>query len=137
MVTSRRHVSLSREFFAHVDEPEDEADYQRDHDQQDAPRWPQPGGRLQELTSSNTPMTTEALRPPLMILTTKKSPMTSVMTKIDAQRDAGLGQRDHDLGHDAETRPAPPSTAASISDRSIRAIELKIGTIMKRVNRWT
>ena len=34
-------------------------------------------------------------------------------------------------------RLAPPSTAASSSDGSMRAIELKIGTIMNSVKRWT
>ena len=54
-----------------------------------------------------------------------------------AQRDAAFAQRQHDLAQD---RPAcwrrhrsPPRSAA----RSMRAIELKIGTIMNSVNRWT
>ena len=31
----------------------------------------------------------------------------------------------------------PPSSAASTIERSMRAMELKIGTIMNSVNKWT
>ena len=53
-----------------------------------------------------------------------------------AQRDAGLGERQHDL---ADHLPglAPPSTAASTIAGSMRAMALKIGTIMNSVNRCT
>ena len=70
-------------------------DHQRDDDQQHyrAGR----GRRVEQGRVVDRAETTEALWPPLMILTTKKSPITSVMTKIEPKRDARLGQRDHDL----------------------------------------
>ena len=71
-----------------------------------------------------------------MILTTKKSPITSAITKIEPSAipvfESGITTVVR------MRRPlAPPSRAASSSARSMRAIELKIGTIMNSVNRWT
>ena len=81
-------------------------------------------------------MTTEALWPPLMIFTTKKSPITRVMTKIEPSAmpvfDSGST-----ISVTMRQRPAPASCAASIRLWSMRAIELKIGTTMNSVNRWT
>src|SRR5258708_35966925 len=73
---------------------------------------------------------------PLMTLTTKKSPITSVTTKIDPNAIHVL-----DIGTTMSQmmrQPlAPPSRAASISDLSILAMALKIGTIMNSVNKCT
>ena len=80
--------------------------------------------------------TTEALCPPLMILTTKKSPMTSAMTKIEPSAMPVFDQRNHDLGDH------PPAAGAGIDGGlddagSIRAMELNRVTIMNSVKRCT
>ena len=54
---------------------------------------------------------TEALWPPLIMLTTKKSPITSVMTKIEPSAIPVLRQRDDDLPDDA------PAAAAAVERR--------------------
>src|SRR5258706_14454597 len=73
---------------------------------------------------------------PLMTLTTKKSPITRVITKIDPKaipvRESGITMSQMML-----QALAPPSWAASISDLSILAMELKMGTIMNSVNKCT
>ena len=63
--------------------------------------------------------------------------MTSVTTKQGAEGDAGLAERQDDVPDDAPARRRRRRCAASSSDLSMRAIELKIGTIMNSVNRWT
>ncbi len=71
-----------------------------------------------------------------MTFTTKKSPITSVMTKIEPSAmpvfDSGST-----ISVRIRQRPAPASYAASSKLRSMRAMELKIGTTMKSVNKWT
>ena len=80
--------------------------------------------------------TTEPDWPPLIVRTTKKSPMTSAMTKIEPS-----AMPVFDSGSTTSQITcqgfAPPSTAASISAGSMRAMELKIGTIMNSVKRCT
>ncbi len=61
--------------------------------------------------------------------------MISVSTKIDPMAMPGL-QSGTMTFHRVCQALAPASLAASISDRSIRIIELKIGTIMNTVSRW-
>src|SRR5690242_9586533 len=79
---------------------------------------------------------TEALWLPLITFTTKKSPMTSVMTKIEPSAipvlDSGTT-----MSQMMRQPLLPPSRAASMSERSMRAMELKIGTIMNSVNKCT
>jgi hypothetical protein len=71
-----------------------------------------------------------------MTRTTKKSPMVSAITKIEPSAIPVL-----DRGITIVVRicqaAAPPSRAASMIAGSMRAMELKIGTIMNSVNRWT
>ena len=65
-----------------------------------------------------------------------KSPITMVMTKIEP-----MAMPVFDSGMTTLARTcqplAPASRAASISDLSMRSMELRIGTIMKAVSRWT
>jgi hypothetical protein len=94
------------------------------------------GGYCRSAISLDIANTTLPLWPPLMILITKKSPMVSAITKIEPSaipvRDSGITMLVR------IRRPlAPPSRAASMSAGSIRAMELKIGTIMNSVNRCT
>src|SRR5207253_3021334 len=94
------------------------------------------GGYWRMAISFDIAATTEALCPPLITFTTKKSPITSAMTKMEPSAmpvfESGIT-----MSVMIRNRLAPPSAAASITARSMRAIELKIGTIMKRENRWT
>src|SRR2546426_7059976 len=94
------------------------------------------GGYCRMAISLDIAATTEALCPPLITFTTKKSPMTSAMTKMEPSAmpvlDSGIT-----MSVMTRNRLAPPSTAASITARSMRAIEVKIGTIMNKENRWT
>jgi hypothetical protein len=70
------------------------------------------------------------------MFTTKKSPITSVITKMEPSAipvlDSGTT-----ISQMMRQPLLPPSSAASMTERSMRAIELKIGTIMNRVNRCT
>ena len=70
--------------------------------------------------------------PPPSTFTVTKSPMTMVMTKIEPMTMPGLasGRMTWRIVCHSE---APASRAASISDWSMRIIELKIGTIMNSV----
>ena len=86
--------------------------------------------------SSKMEETTDALRPPLITLMTKKSPITSTMTKIEPKA-MPLRESGTMTSHMMRAELAPASRAASISALSMRAIELKIGTIMNSVKRWT
>ena len=76
------------------------------------------------------------LSPPLITRMTKKSPMTSVTTKIEPSampvRDSGAM-----TSFRIVSGPAPASTAASTTDGLILAIALKIGASMNNVNRCT
>ena len=94
------------------------------------------GGYCSAATSFCRAETTDALWPPLMVRTTKESPITRVTTKIDPSampvRDSG-----HTTSATTRKRPAPASRAASSRLLSMRAMELKIGTTMNSVNRWT
>ena len=97
------------------------------------------GGRILQARELDrtAPTPPIALWPPLMTLTTKKSPITCVTTKIEPKRDAAS----------CEAAARSPTRRASGWRRrrarprcrpgSMRAIELKIGTIMNSVNRWT
>ena len=77
-------------------------------------------------------MPTEAICWPPITPTVTKSPITMVMTKIEPITMPGL-----DSGmmtfHSVCQPVAPASQAASISARSMRIIELKIGTTMNSV----
>src|SRR5262245_62288735 len=94
------------------------------------------GGYWRMAISFDMAATTDELWPPLMTLTTKKSPITSAMTKMEPSA-IPVFERGITMSVMTRNRLAPPSTAASITARSIRAIELKIGTIMKSENRCT
>ena len=83
--------------------------------------------------SSNSAATTEAEPPPLMTLTTKKSPMTIDRTKIEPSAMPVLLSGTTMLRMMSK-RLAPASRAASTVRLSIRAMALKIGTIMKMVS---
>ena len=74
--------------------------------------------------------------PPLITDTTKKSPITSVTTNSEPSA-IPVFESGRTTFHTTPQRVAPASTAASSSDLSMRAMELKIGTIMNSVNRWT
>ena len=82
------------------------------------------------------PDVAEPDRPPLITVTTKKSPITSVTTN-SAPSAMPVLHSGSTTFHTTPQRVAPASTAASSSDLSMRAMELKIGTIMNSVNRWT
>ena len=71
-----------------------------------------------------------------MTLTTKKSPITKVSTKIDPKAIPVL-ERGTTMSQMMRQALAPPSRAASISDLSILAMALKMGTIMNNVNKCT
>jgi len=75
---------------------------------------------------------TEALCPPLISRTVTKSPMTMVMTKIEPMAMPGLLSGRMTF-HSVCQPEAPPSRAASSRLRSMRTIELKIGTTMNSV----
>jgi len=66
-------------------------------------------------------------------LTTKKSPITIETTKIEPSAMPVL-HSGSTIRRTISKRDAPASRAASMVRLSIRAIELKIGTIMKIVN---
>jgi len=66
-----------------------------------------------------------------------KSPITMRDDKDRADDDAGARQRQRSLLHRVCQALAPLSLAASSKLRSMRIIELKIGTIMNMVNRCT
>src|SRR5881392_694113 len=87
------------------------------------------GGYCRTAVSFDIASTTDALCPPLMIFTTKKSPMTRATTKIEPMA-MPVFDRGTTISRITRKRPAPASTAASITAGSIRAMELKIGTIM-------
>ena len=56
------------------------------------------------------PDVAEPDRPPLITVTTKKSPITSVTTKTRAERDAGLRERQHDVPDHAPAASRRAST---------------------------
>src|SRR5206468_11603902 len=87
------------------------------------------GGYWRIAISFDIAATTDELWPPLMIFTTKKSPITSAMTKMEPSA-IPVFERGITISVMTRARLAPPSTAASITARSIRAIDLKIGMIM-------
>ena len=75
---------------------------------------------------------TDALWPPDIICTVTKSPITRVITKMVPMAMPGL----HSGRITCQTVrhvPAPASYAASMTDGSMRIIELKIGTTMNSV----
>src|SRR5215208_5933468 len=80
--------------------------------------------------------TIDALWPPLICLTVKKSPMTWVKTRIEPSAipvfDSGMITSTM-----MRQRLAPASRAASISAGSILASELAIGPTISSVNRFT
>ena len=80
--------------------------------------------------------TTDALCPPLMTRTAKKSPMTSATTKIAPSAIPVLVSGMMMLTRTSKS-VAPASFAASMTEGLILDIELKMGTIMNSVNRWT
>ena len=84
-------------------------------------------------TSSYSAPTTDAEPPPLMTLMTKKSPMTIDTTKIDPSAMPFLESGNIIIRMMSE-RLAPASRAASTTRLSMRAMALKIGTIMKIVS---
>ena len=67
-----------------------------------------------------------------MTPTVTKSPITMVMTKIEPMTMPGFDSG-MTMFHSACQPDAPASEAASSSARSMRIIELKIGTIMNSV----
>jgi len=77
---------------------------------------------------------TEALWLPLITLTTKKSPITRVITKIEPSAMPVL-DNGTTMSQMMRHELLPPSHAASMIERSMRAMELKMGTIMNSVNR--
>src|SRR3989475_10663641 len=94
------------------------------------------GGYCRMAISLDIAATTEALCPPLITFTTKKSPMTSAMTKMEPSAmpvlDSGIT-----MSVMTRNRLAPPSTAAAITARSMRALAWQIGTNQNRENSWT
>src|SRR5580704_16637288 len=75
---------------------------------------------------------TEAICPPPSTSTVTKSPITIAMTKIEPIAIPVFDKGRTTLVITCQV-VAPASTAASISERSIRTIELKIGTIIVKV----
>ena len=71
-----------------------------------------------------------------MTLMTKKSPMTIDTTKIDPSAMPFL-ESGNTIKRMISKRLAPASRAASTTRLSMRAMALKIGTIMKIVSWWT
>src|SRR5262245_65444530 len=88
------------------------------------------GGYWRIAISLDMAATTDELWPPLMIFTTKKSPITSAMTKMEP-RAIPVFESGITMSVMTRIRLATPSTAASISDRSVDAVELKLGTYVQ------